>query len=577
MRSSVTSRDASRNTAQGVSQSAGLPLGAIILVSLLILLVWFGTLEARHLLRSDEGRYAEIAREMFASGDWVTIRYNALKYFEKPPFHMWMTALAYGAFGVGDWQARLCVALSGMLGLVVSMKAAARWYGTRAALLTGLVLVAAPMWSVASHFNSLDMTLSGAMACVLAFMLLAQHPAATPAARRYWMWACWVAMGVAILTKGLVGIALPGLVLVIYTLIARDFGLWKRLHLVSGIALMLIVTVPWFWLVSERNPEFLHFFFIHEHWQRYTSTVHSRKGPLWYFVPLLVAGFLPWLGLAPRMWQVVRGGAAAARATGTRPFQPALLLAVWAIAIFVFFSLSGSKLPGYIVPVFPALGMLAGVALLRIQEQRYLKAMLVVMALGLLASPVVATLHSNHTPNADYRVYAVWIAIAFAVMLAGVWLACRLLATRGLMASVAVYALTLFTGFTGALLGHESIGGPASGAGMVPAIKAVLKDDMPLYGVRMLDHTLPFYLGHPLVMVASADELDFGTQQEPRKWIPTLDAFAARWQAGPPALAVMSADTYLLLASRGVKMTVVADDARRMVVANFPLRAATER
>ena len=102
MRSSVTSRDASRNTAQGVSQSAGLPLGAIILVSLLILLVWFGTLEARHLLRSDEGRYAEIAREMFASGDWVTIRYNALKYFEKPPFHMWVTALSYTLFGVGD-------------------------------------------------------------------------------------------------------------------------------------------------------------------------------------------------------------------------------------------------------------------------------------------------------------------------------------------------------------------------------------------------------------------------------------------------------------------------------------------
>jgi len=556
------------------------PVAVLLPVCLLVLLLWFGTLDLRHLLSSDEGRYAEISREMFASGDWVTIRYNALKYFEKPPFHMWMTALAYGAFGVGDWQARLCVALSGMAGLLVSALAAARWYGARAGVLTALVLVAAPMWSVASHFNSLDMTLSGAMACVLAFMLLAQHPAATPAARRHWMWACWVAMGVAILTKGLVGIALPGLVLVIYTLIARDFGLWKRLHLASGIALMLIVTVPWFWLVSERNPEFLHFFFIHEHWQRYTSTVHSRKGPLWYFVPLLVAGFIPWLGLLPRMWNVMRDDMAIARATGTRPFQPALLLAVWTIAIFVFFSLSGSKLPGYIVPVFPALGMLAGVALLRIQEQawqRYLKAMLVVMALGLLASPVVATLHSNHTPNADYRVYAVWIAIAFAVMLAGVWLACRLLATRGLMASVAVYALTLFTGFTGALLGHESIGGPASGAGMVPAIEAVLKDDMPLYGVRMLDHTLPFYLGHPLVMVASADELDFGTQQEPRKWIPTLDAFAARWQAGPPALAVMSADTYLLLASRGVKMTVVADDARRMVVANFPLRAATER
>jgi 4-amino-4-deoxy-L-arabinose transferase-like glycosyltransferase len=554
---------------------AGLPLSAWLLAGLLVLLVWFGTLDARHLLSSDEGRYAEISREMFASGDWVTIRYNALKYFEKPPFHMWATAIAYTLFGVGEWQARLCVALSGMAGLLVSALAATRWYGVRAGLLTALVLVAAPMWSVAAHFNSLDMTLSGAMACVLAFMLLAQHPAATPAARRYWMWACWVAMGVAILSKGLVGIALPGLVLVIYTLISRDFGLWRRLHLVCGIALMLIVTVPWFWLVTERNPEFPNFFFIHEHWQRYTSTVHSRGGPLWYFVPLLVAGFVPWLGLAPRMWQVIRDDGAAARAAAgrpLRPFRPALLLAVWASAIFVFFSLSDSKLPGYIVPIFPALGMLAAMALERIDERgwkRQLNGMLAIMAIGLLASPVVATLHSNHTPNAAYRVYAVWVAVAFVLMLAGLWLARRLLRTHGLMPSIVAYALSLLIGFTAALLGHESIGGPASGASLVPAIHSVLKADMPLYGVRTLDHTLPFYLGHPLVMVEHPDELEFGTTQEPEKWLPTLDAFLARWRAATPAMAVMSPDTYRELTARGVPMHVVAQDLRRIVVANF--------
>jgi len=564
----------SRSPAFFARRVAGLPTALWLLAGLLILLLWFGTLDFRHLLSSDEGRYAEISREMFASGDWVTIRYNALKYFEKPPFHMWVTALSYTIFGVGDWQARLCVALSGMVGLIATMFAATRWYGIRAGLLTGLVLVAAPMWSVASHFNSLDMTLSGAMACVLAFMLVAQHPDATPAARRYWMWACWVAMGVAILSKGLVGIALPGLVLVIYTLISRDFGLWRRLHLISGIALMLIVTVPWFWLVSTRNPEFPNFFFIHEHWQRYTSTVHSRGGPVWYFVPLLVAGFVPWLGLAPRMWEVVRDDGAAARVATVRRLRPALLLAVWAIAIFVFFSLSDSKLPGYIVPVFPALGMLAAMALERIGERGWrqqFNAMLVIMAIGLLASPVVATLHSNHTATADYRRYAVWVAAAFVVMLAGTWLARRLLRTHGLMPSIVVYTLALFTGFTAALLGHETIGGPASGASLVPAIRAVLKDDMPIYGVRTLDHTLPFYLRHTTVMVEHPDELEFGTQQEPQKWLPTLDSFIARWHEGPPALAIMSADTYHELTTRQVPMHLVAQDQRRIVVANFPV------
>ncbi|HBO78286.1 MAG TPA: 4-amino-4-deoxy-L-arabinose transferase, partial [Cupriavidus sp.] len=91
-------------------------------------------------------------------------------------------------------------------------------------------------------------------------------------------------------TKGLVGIALPGLVLVVYTLVTRDWGLWRRLHLALGVVVMLVITVPWFYLVSVRNPEFPNFFFIHEHWQRYTSNIHSRSGSVFYFLPLVIGG-----------------------------------------------------------------------------------------------------------------------------------------------------------------------------------------------------------------------------------------------------------------------------------------------
>ncbi|WP_423194317.1 glycosyltransferase family 39 protein [Cupriavidus sp. H18C2] len=562
------------------TRQAGLPVGMVALVVIGVLLVWFGTLDARHLLRPDEGRYAEISREMFATGDWVTIRYNALKYFEKPPFHLWVTTLAYELFGVGDWQARLCVALSGIAGLGVTMLATARWFGCRAGLLAGLALLAMPMWSVTGHFNSLDMTLSGALACVLASMLLAQHPEATPRARLGWMLACWVTMGVAILTKGLVGIALPGLVLVVYTLLTRDYGLWRRLHLVPGIVVLLAVTVPWFWLVSSRNPEFPHFFFIHEHWDRYTSTVHARKGSIWFFVPLLVAGMLPWLGLVPRMWDVVRDRAGAARGVGGKPFQPALLSLVWFGAIFVFFSLSGSKLPGYIVPVFPALAILAAVALDQINERswkRQINALLVLAVVGLIAAPIVATLDRPSNPNVVFRAFAVYVGVAFAVLLAGMLLARRLLESRGLFPSITAFALSMFLTCTIGLMGHEVMGRRASGVDMLPAIKAALKDDMPIYGVRMLDHTLPFYLGRTLTMVEAADELSFGTEQEPDKWIPTLDAFIAKWQDGQPALAIMSPDMYDSLAARQVPLYVVARDLRRVVASNFPPPAPAPR
>lgn len=558
------------------TRQAGLPVGMVVLVVIGVLLVWFGTLDARHLLRPDEGRYAEISREMFVTGDWVTIRYNALKYFEKPPFHLWITTFAYELFGVGDWQARLCVALAGIAGLGATMLAAARWFGCRTGLLAGLALLAMPMWSVAGHFNSLDMTLSGALACVLACMLLAQHPEATPRARFGWMLACWAAMGVAILTKGLVGIALPGLVLVVYTLLTRDFGLWRRLHLLTGIVTLLVVTVPWFWLISSRNPEFPHFFFIHEHWDRYTSTVHARKGSVWYFVPLLAAGILPWLGLVPRMWEVVRERAGAVRGMGGKPFQPALLSLVWFAAIFVFFSMSGSKLPGYIVPVFPALAILVAVALNQINERswnRQINALLLLAVVGLIAAPVVATLDRPTNPNAVFRAFAVYIGVAFAVLLGGMLLARRLLRTRGLFPSIAAFALSMFLTCTIGLMGHEVMGRRASGVDMLPAIKAVLKDDMPIYGVRMLDHTLPFYLGRTLTMVEFADELEFGTQQEPGKWVPTTDAFIAKWKDGQPALAIMSPETYDSLVAQHVPLNVVARDVRRVVASNFPVPA----
>jgi len=532
------------------------------------LVLWFGTLGLRHLVGPDEGRYAEISREMLTTGDWVTIRYNALKYFEKPPFHMWATAVAYALFGIGEWQARLTVALAGLLGIVMTMLATWRWFGVRAAAFAGLALLAAPMWSVAAHFNTLDMTLAGVMSCILACMLIAQHPDNTASQRRTWMLASWAAMGVAILTKGLVGIALPGLVLVVYTCITRDWNLWRRLYLLPGAALMMAISAPWFYLVSTRNPEFLHFFFIHEHWQRYTSNLHARGGPIVYFVPLILGGFLPWIGLFPRIWAAIRLPAAHRRTT----FRPALMAGIWAIAIFTFFSLSHSKLPGYIVPVFPALGILAGVALDKIDARAWRKqlmGMAVLTSCGLLASPVVATLNANHTPNMFWRAYAIWAALAFVLMLLSIAVSFLLL-HRGVLRSVAVYALGMYVGFTVALLGHETVGGPASGASLAPQVKQILTPGMKLYALEMLDHTLPFYVGHPLTMVGSADELTFGTEMEPQRAVPDIATFAKDWAGKAPALAVMSPQTYLEL-SPALRFYVVDRDWRRVVVSNRPV------
>ena len=527
--------------------------------------VWFLTLDARHLLPSDEGRYASIAREMLASGDWVTVRYNGLKYFEKPPLQIWMTALAFQAFGIGEWQARLWTAFSGAAGLVVGALAAARWYGRRVGLLSALVLLAAPAWNIAGHFNSLDMGLSGALAFVLASVLIAQHPSASPATRRNWMLGAWAAMAVAVLTKGPVAIALPGLVLVVYSALARDFAVWRRLHLGVGLLVLVAIAAPWFVLVSERNPEFARFFFIHEHLQRYLSHVHHREGAWWYFVPQLAMGFLPWLGLAWPMVKVVRAEPADAG------FRPLLLLAVWATAIFVFFSASSSKLPGYIVPIYPALAILAACALDRLtptEWRRQVGVAIVLVLIACAAPPFLAQQGSAGTPNAVYREFALWLAAALAVAVVVLAVAWRL-GAASTVGSMAAYALAFFALVTVGLRGHEAFGLVSSGAPLAARAAPLLDETMPLYGVRLFDYTLPFYLRHTLTLVELPGELEFGIQQEPQKWLPTIDAFVREWTSPRRALAVMSRPTYDELRSRALPMVVVGEDPRRIVVANF--------
>ena len=550
--------------------AAGLQRQAVCwLLGLAVLVLWFGFLDVRHLLRSDEGRYAQIAREMWASGDWVTIRYQGLKYFEKPPLHLWMTALAYSAFGVGEWQARLWVATSGAIATVALALALRHWHGAKAGWLGGLVLLATPSWVLATHFNSLDIGVAAAMTCTLAAFLVAQHPEQSPAARRGWMLLAWAAMGAAVLSKGLIGIVLPGGALVLYTLVRRDWALWRRLHLLGGTTVLLAVTAPWFVLVSLRNPEFAQFFFIHEHFSRYTSQVHQRGAPWWFFVPQVLGGFLPWLALTPRWLPLLRTPATLKPAVDGRPkpFNPDLFCALWAAVIFVFFSLSGSKLPGYVVPLYPALAWLAARALLSLDARGWTLQWLwisVCLLVGLASSLGVVQLGS--TPL--LRQYGVWLLVACAFGLAAMavaWLRNR----RGQVGeSMVAASLGVFVATTLGLLGHEVLGRPASGVDLLPAIRAELTPDMPIYGVRLLDHTLPFYLQRTLVMVDEPDELAFGTQQEPGRWVPDLATFRPLWEQGPAALALMSPQTYDALKADGWRLQAVARDERRVVVSN---------
>ena len=201
--------------------------GAIGALILCLGLVWFANLEVRKLVRPDEGRYAEIPREMVASGDWVTPRLNDPKYFEKPALQYWATAAAYTVFGEHHWTARLWPALTGFLGVLFTGFAAMRLFGREAGLLAGAVAASSLLYCLMAHINTLDMGVSFFLAAGLFSVMLAQREAEATAGERNWMCVAWLQLGLAVLSKGLIGAALPFASLIIYSAWSRDWAKWR--------------------------------------------------------------------------------------------------------------------------------------------------------------------------------------------------------------------------------------------------------------------------------------------------------------------------------------------------------------
>lgn len=535
-------------------------------VALGFLAVWLYMLGARTLVPTDEGRYAEMAREMVATGDWITLRLNGIKYFEKPPLQNWMNALTFTLFGLGDWQARLWTGLCGLIGIAASAYTAYKLYGRRIAISSALILGSSFYWAALGHINTLDMGLAGMMTLGLCGLLLAQRDGASAKEQRNGMLLCWAGMALATMSKGLIGFVLPGAVLVIYTLWTRDFGLWLRLHIGKGLLLFFAITAPWFILVWQANPEHPHFFFIHEHFQRFTSTVHKRGGAWYYFFPLLIVGIVPWLGL------LVQGLWASARDTSEK-FQAKKMLLIWAAFIFFFFSISGSKLPSYILPIFPALAILIACQLEKtsVLSVRVCAGLLAGIGLaGLILSPRISTIAKVAYELPFYEVMIPWaLAAATIAMLGG--LLGLVYAKRQQDVAILMLAIAGFLAGQTVFLGHDQWGRYSAGVYHLPAIQNELKPDTPIFAVGRYEQSLPFYLRRTTILVEHPDEMAFGLGIEPALWIEKRSDFVLQWRAidtkGERAIAFLSPTVYKDMLLQQVPMRVIGEDPKRVIIA----------
>ena len=543
-------------------------------IALLIALavIWFGNLDYRRLVHPDEGRYAEIPREMAATGDWVTPRLDGIKYFEKPALQYWLTAAAYEAFGVHPWTARLWPALAGFLGVLFIGYVGLRLEGPTAGLYSAAALASSLWYTGNAHILTLDAGLTLWMSLGLGSFLIAQQEAAA-GARFGWMIAAWAALALATLSKGLIGVVLPGIAVVVYSLATRDWALWRRLHIVPGAIVFLALAAPWFVVVSLRNPGFFDFFFIHEHFTRFLTSEHHRPGAWWYFVPILLVGLLPWtvvfFATLLRAWRLAPGAA--------NGFNAQRFALVWAAVIFVFFSASGSKLPSYILPVFPALALvlgrqlatLADAALARLTLPLSIASGVLTVALFAGYPALVARIADARQPAGPLLAYGPWIEAGFCIACAGGAAGWWWLRRGRKTAAVLGIALTSLAGAQIVLSGYDELAESRSAEPILARITAAhgpLRTDVPFYSVRMYDQTLPYYLGRIVVPVDYRDELAFGIDQEPDKALATLGEWQRRWQTSEQAYAIMQPGEYEKLREKEVPMVELGRDARRVVV-----------
>jgi 4-amino-4-deoxy-L-arabinose transferase-like glycosyltransferase len=550
-------------------------LSRALLLGLLILFtaVWFSNLEYRKLVRPDEGRYAEIGREMALSGDWVTPRLNDLKYFEKPPLQYWATAAAFRLFGEHHWTARWWPATTTFACVLLMFWAARRLYGDEEiGLSAAAALGGCSGFVIDSHINTLDAGLAAFLTVGLLGFLLAQRPGATPTENRNGMLVVWAALALAVLSKGLIGVVLPGAVLAIYLLIERDWRLLTRLHLGKGLALFLLIAVPWFVAVSLANDEFARFFFIHEHFERFFTNAHRREGAWWYFVPILLFGAMPW---TPFIAVRLREGWRREGEPGT--LQTSRFLLIWAAFIFLFFSASHSKLPFYILPVFPALALFAAVEMQKMTPttlSRFAWGLAVVggalLLVALIGGERIARAFSGKSSPFEIVGHLVpWIqasVFTFTVgAVAAAWLFRRCSRALGM---VALALGSLVAGIL-AMDGHDQLSRLSSSYPIVREIEATqgpLDRGAPFYSIQMYDQTLPFYLGRTVTLVQYLDEFALGLDAEPQKGISRVDDWKRSWVELERGYAMMSLINYDRFTKEGLPMRILARDPHRVIV-----------
>lgn len=341
-----------------IAKSNGVSSWLIDLLSMGILLgifyaAWLGSYA---LFTPDEGRYSEIAREMVVSGDYVTPRLNGVAFFDKPALYYWLQASAIKLFGLKEWSLRFWPACIGVLGCLIVYTAGRLLFTRRTGVISAIILATNPLYFGISHYSNLDSELTVFVSGSLLFFIISMQMSSNKSRYIYLLFS-YIFCGLAILTKGLIGIAFPAMIITIWILVLNQWRLFKKIHLFSGLFIVFLITAPWYWMVQKANPQFFHFFVILQQFSRFISKADfNNETVFWFYIPVVLIAFLPWTfylfqALASHLKLIW---------LNRQKYRVELFLVLWLILILIFFSIPKSKTVSRIMPVLPAMALIVG-------------------------------------------------------------------------------------------------------------------------------------------------------------------------------------------------------------------------